>query len=108
MIILQFNYFKQVLLTPLANLPPVLLIKVPICHRSHRHQQPLVYLTQVSLIPVVHLDLQISPQILEQKFEVTLILFSGALGKMIHEKTPGKKSCDTVPLNPKHAFVYSM
>jgi hypothetical protein len=39
---------------------------------------------------------------------MALILFLGALEKMIHEKAQGKKSCDTVPLNPKHAFVYSM
>ena len=27
--------------------------------------------------------------------------YSGAGGKLIHEKTRGKKSCDTVPLNVK-------
>jgi hypothetical protein len=32
------------------------------------------------------IDLQISPQIFE-KFKMTLMLFSGAWGKMIHEKT---------------------
>jgi hypothetical protein len=48
-------------------------------------------LPPMSFTPVVHLDLQISPRILETKFEVTLILFSGAWGKMIDEKQPEKK-----------------
>jgi hypothetical protein len=39
------------------------------------------------LIPVVHLHLQISLQILE-KFVMNQMLFSGACGKMIHEKNP--------------------
>ncbi len=37
----------------------------------------------VSLIPVVHLDFE--------KFEMTLVLFSGAWGKMIHEKNLKQK-----------------
>jgi hypothetical protein len=32
------------------------------------------------------------------KFEMTLVSFSGAWGKMTHEKIESKKSCDTVPL----------
>ncbi len=35
---------------------------------------------------LVHLALRISQRILE-KFEITLVLFPGAWGKMIHEKT---------------------
>jgi hypothetical protein len=38
--------------------------------------------TPLSLIPVVHLDLGISPK----KFEMTLMSFSGAWGKVINEK----------------------
>ncbi len=34
-----------------------------------------------------------------KKFELTLMLFSGAWGKVIHEKTLSKKSRDTVPLS---------
>jgi hypothetical protein len=46
----------------------------------------------VSLIPVVDLDLRISPRIFEKKkLEMTLKLFSGAWGKMIHEKKPETK-----------------
>ncbi len=62
------------LLTPGTNLPPV------------------------SLIPVVHLDLQISPRMLSKKFEMVLMGYSVAGGKLIHEKTRSKKSRDTVPL----------
>ncbi len=39
---------------------------------------------------------------------MTLILFLGALEKMIHEKNLKQKTRETVPLNPKHVFVYSM
>jgi hypothetical protein len=48
--------------------------------------------TLIDTVAAVHLDLQIFPQIFK-KFEITLTLFSGAWGKMIHEK----KSRDTVP-----------
>ncbi len=30
--------------------------------------------------------------------------FSGDQGKMIHEKTLGQKSCDTVPLNSEERY----
>jgi hypothetical protein len=39
----------------------------------------------VSLIPVVHLDLRISPRI-SKKFKTVLIKYSGAEGKLIHAK----------------------
>ncbi len=42
----------------------------------------------------MHLDLQI----FFKKLEMTLMLFSGAWGKMIHEKNLKQKSRDTVPL----------
>jgi hypothetical protein len=51
-------------------------------------------LPPVSVIPVVHLDLRISPRI----FETVLMGYSGAGGKLIHEKTRSKISRDTVPL----------
>ncbi len=60
-------------LPPVANLPPVSLI-------------PMTNLPLVSLIPVVHLDLRISPRFLK-KFKMTLMLFSGACVKMMHEKS---------------------
>jgi hypothetical protein len=57
-------------LTPEANFPPV------------------------SLIPVMHLDLWISPQI----FKKIRNGLDGILKKLIHEKTRSKKSRDTIPL----------
>jgi hypothetical protein len=48
---------------------------------------PVAILPPVLLIPVVHLDLQILYLCeFSEKFEMTLALFSGAWGKMIHEK----------------------
>ncbi len=46
---------------------------------------PVANLPMVSLILVVHLDLRISPRI-SKNLEITLVLFSGAWGMMIHEK----------------------
>ncbi len=68
----SWQILPPVLLIPVAILPPVSLT-------------PLANLPLVFLIPVVHLDLRISPRMFE-KFEMTLGLFSGAWGKMIHEK----------------------
>jgi hypothetical protein len=45
----------------------------------------LANLRAVSLIPVEHLDLQIFCKFWK-KFEMTLLLFSGAWRKKIHEK----------------------
>jgi hypothetical protein len=53
-------------LTPEANLPPV------------------------SLTPVVHLDLQIFREF-SKKFEMIQMLFSGAWGRVIHEKNLKQK-----------------
>jgi hypothetical protein len=57
-------------------------------------------LLPVSLIPVVHLDLQILREF-TKKFEMTLMLFLELWGKVIHEKTRSNKSRDTVPLNKR-------
>jgi hypothetical protein len=46
-------------------------------------------LPTVSMILVVHNDWRTSPKIFN-KFEMTLMLFSGAWVKMIHKKTEGK------------------
>jgi hypothetical protein len=45
-------------------------------------------LPPVSLIPVVNLELQISPR---KKFETALMVYSGAWGKLIHEKNQKQK-----------------
>jgi hypothetical protein len=47
---------------------------------------------------LVHLYLRISTRIFEKKLETVLTGYSGAGGKLIHEKTRSKKSHDTVPL----------
>ncbi len=51
---------------------------------------PLVVHTGVITV-VVHLDLRISQRIFE-KFVMTPMLFSGAWGKMIHEKKPAAEN----------------
>jgi hypothetical protein len=67
-------------LTPLANLLPVSLIPVAICHQYH---------INIS-ITVVHLDWQYLRKF-RKKFEMTLMLFLGAWGKMIHETNKKQK-----------------
>jgi hypothetical protein len=54
------------------------------------------YMPPVSTTPLVHLELRISPRIFE-KFETDLMVYSGAWGKLIHEKTRSRKSRDTAP-----------
>jgi hypothetical protein len=54
-------------------------------------------LPPVLLIPVVHLDLRLSPRIFD-KIRNGLNGLLWAEGKLIHEKTRSKKSPDTVPL----------
>ncbi len=76
-----------------------------ICRRCHWYRRnlppvsltPAANLPPVSLTPVVHLDLRISPRT-SKKFEMNLMLFSGAWGKVIHEKNLKQKSRDNVPL----------
>jgi hypothetical protein len=59
---------------------------------------PPVSLTQVAnLPPVVHRDWRISPEF-SKKFEMTLMFFSGAWGKVIHEKKPEAKNLVTLSL----------
>jgi hypothetical protein len=52
---------------------------------THGNLPPVANLPPVSLTPVVHLDLQFSPRIVK-KFEMILMLLSGAWGKVIHDK----------------------
>jgi hypothetical protein len=74
-------------------LPPVSLI-------------PVANLPPVSLIPVVNLELQISPR---KKFETALMVYSGAWGKLIHEKNQRhKKSRDTVPLSHENCQSWEL
>jgi hypothetical protein len=48
-------------------------------------------LPQVSTTLVVHLKLQISPRIFKKNFETVLVGYSGAGGKVIHEKNLNSK-----------------
>ncbi len=49
------------------------------------------HLPPVSLTPVVNLELRISPRLLEKKFEMVLMGYSGAGGKLIHKKNQKQK-----------------
>jgi hypothetical protein len=53
-------------------------------------------LSPVSLTPMVHLDLRISPRIFE-KFERVLMGYSGAGGKLIHKKNQKQKISSYCP-----------
>ncbi len=78
-------------LTPVANLPPVSKTLAKLVAKF----SPGVVDTDgkfatVSLIPVVHLDLRISPRIFKS-FEMVLMGYSEAGGKLIHEKNQKQK-----------------
>ncbi len=80
-----------------------------ICHRYQQQKQNWWQnFPPVSLISVLHLDLRISPQIFEKKFETVLLGYSGAGGKLIHEKTRCKKSRDTVPLSKDEKKTFAL
>jgi hypothetical protein len=55
------------------------------------------HLPLVSMTPVVHLELRISPRIWE-KFETAPVILSRAWGKRIHEKKPEAKNLVTLSL----------
>jgi hypothetical protein len=69
-----------VLLTVVTNLPP----------ESTTPAVTLGKFTTISLILLVHLDLQISSGI-SKKSKMILTIFSGVWGKMIHEKNLKQK-----------------
>ncbi len=81
----------SVSLTPVANLPPVSTTLVKLVAKfATGVVETGGNLPPVSLIPVVHLDLRISPRIF-QKFETVLMRNSGAGGKLIDEKNQKQK-----------------
>jgi hypothetical protein len=90
-----FPLFATGVVDTAVNLLAVPLIQVAICYKYQHHQWqnlPPVLLTPVVVnlplvIPVVHLDLQISPGIFEIIRNDPIILFLGAWGKMIRKKT---------------------
>jgi hypothetical protein len=74
-------------MTPVANLALLLTTLAKL----------VASLLPVSLIPVVHLDLLISPRI-SKKFETVLMGYSGAGGKLIYKKKPEAKNLVTLSL----------
>jgi hypothetical protein len=63
---------------------------------------PVANLLTVSLIPDTGAGCDLTCEYLHEfskKIEMTIRLFSGALGKMIHEKNQKQKSRNYVPLN---------
>jgi hypothetical protein len=52
--------------------------------------EDFLHLPPVSLTPVANLELRISPRIFE-KIQMTLMVYSGAWGKLIHEKNQKSK-----------------
>ncbi len=79
------NYLPPVSITPVANLPPVSLIPVAICCRCRWHRWCTLtceYLREFS-----------------KKFEMILMLLSGAWGKVIHEKNLKQKISWHCPFN---------
>jgi hypothetical protein len=88
---------SPVSLTPVANLPPVLTTQGELVAKfaagvveTSRKFAAGVVDTGGNLTPVVHLDLRISSRIFK-KFEMILMLLSGAWGKVIHEKNLKQK-----------------
>jgi hypothetical protein len=86
---------------PVENLPSVSLIQVKKFATS-------VVVTggkySTSVLDTSGLGLQISPRFFE-KFGMTLMLFSGAWGKMIHEKKPEAKNLVTLSLSQNLPYV---
>ncbi len=80
--LILFPFFCS--MTPVANLPPVSLIPVAICHRRRWHRWCTLtceYLREFS-----------------KKFEMILMLLPEAWGKAIHEKKPEAKNLVTLSL----------
>jgi hypothetical protein len=82
----------------LANLPPV--STTPVVPRPSKFTSGVVDIGGKFANGVVDTSgapLLATPRICE-KFQITLMIFLGAWGKRIHEKTCSKRSSDTVPL----------
>jgi hypothetical protein len=78
-------------LTPVANLPPVSTTLVKLVAKFATDVVDTGgNLPPVSFIPVVHLDLRISPRIF-QKIETVLMGYSGAGGKLTDKKNQKQK-----------------
>ncbi len=81
---------------PPASLSPVSLIPAAICHQCHWHWW------QICRRCRWHRWCTLTCEYLHEfskKFEMTLVLFSGAWGKVIHEKNPKQKISWHCPLS---------
>jgi hypothetical protein len=82
-------------LTPVANLPPVSTTLAKLVEKfaagvvDTGSNFAAANLPPVSLM--VHLDLRISPREFSKKFETVLMQYSGAGGKLIHQKNQKQK-----------------
>jgi hypothetical protein len=78
-------------LTPVANLQ---LVSTTLAVQLEKFTTGFVdtggNLPPVTMIPVVHLELRISPRIFK-KIQMVLMEYSGAGGKLLHEKNQKKK-----------------
>jgi len=83
-------------LIPVANLPPVSLIPAAICHRCHWHRRQICHQCRW------HRWCTLTCEYLREfskKIEMILMLFSGAWGKVIHEKNLKQKISWHCPFN---------
>ncbi len=88
-----------------ANLPPVLLIPVAICHRRRRYRG---YQWQICHRCRWHRRCTLTCEYLREfskKFEMTLMLFLGAWGKVIHEKNLKQKISWHCPFKEHHSTI---
>jgi hypothetical protein len=90
-------------LTLVANLPPVSLTPVSLVLVANLPPISTTLAELVAKFAAGVVDTGDAPSLVSayfrKQFKMTLVLFSGAWGKMIHEKKLKQKSCDTVPLN---------
>ncbi len=106
------HYLPPVLLTKVVNLLPVSLIPVANCHRCHWHRQQICrlycwYQWQISWQCYCYRWCTFTCEYLcefTKIFEMTLILFSWAWGKMVHEKNMKQKILWDCPFKAVYVF----
>ncbi len=98
-----------VLLIPVANLHPVSTILVAICHWYQRTggKFAFLHLPPVSTTTAANLELRISPRIFEKIWN-GLMVYSGAWGNLIHEKSQKSKILWHCPFQPNLFSIFSL
>ncbi len=101
--------------TPVANLPPTpayLFIYIYVNSTIQRCPNKIIklfliedffHLPPKSTTPVINLEQRISPRF-SKKFEAALTVYSGAWGKLIHEKNQKSKISWHCPFNVRYLF----